>query len=307
MTSRRAGSVPRRANLAIAASLLAANALALFVVPAWLLPRGAAWALLIVPAVLTSNTLWSLVHEAIHGMLLPDAGASRALGRLLAVVFGGAFDPFRVVHLMHHKHNRTPLERVEVIDPAKPKGRTYTTYYSNLLGGTFVTQLLGLLLLLVVPPALTARIVARSDARTYEGKALRAMTTPAVLRAIRVDAAGVALLYGTAFALYGSHWGYLAAALAVRALLVSLVNYVYHYDTPLDDALYARNLHLPRALSALFLHFNLHGVHHRHPAAPWTMLPGLFAGAWRGAYDGSLGAATVAQLRGPLAPEAVRS
>src|SRR2546426_1058895 len=104
-TKRRALAVPARLNGVLACALHACNALGLFALPALLLPRHRAWGLLLVPLAVTSNALWSLVHEAIHGLLLPGARGNRALGRLLAVVFGGALDVFRVVHLMHHKFN----------------------------------------------------------------------------------------------------------------------------------------------------------------------------------------------------------
>ena len=66
------------------------------------------------------------------------------------------------------------------------------------------------------------------------------------------------------------------AALAARAFLISFLDNVYHYETPIGDTFYARNLALPAAFSAGLLHFNLHGVHHRNPSIPWAGLPEAF-------------------------------
>jgi fatty acid desaturase len=200
---------------------------------------------------------------------------------------------------MHHKFNRTELERVEVIAAGQSKWRARVSYFANLFGGTYVLQMLGLLLLLILPKALARAHVERTDAQTYAGKALRAMVSPPTLRAVRQDTLAVLALFGAALALYGRDWPLLFAALAARAFLVSIVNYVYHYDTPLDDVLYARNLRLPPLLSSLMLHFNLHGIHHRHPSLPWTALPDAFARESRGEYDASFVSATMTQLRGP--------
>ncbi|WKU43319.1 fatty acid desaturase [Streptomyces sp. VNUA116] len=90
-----------------------------------------------------------------------------------------------------------------------------------------------------------------------------------------------------------------AAALAGRALVVSLQDNAYHYATPLDAPLQAMNLRLPRPLEAFALGFNLHGVHHRHPGLPWSALRARFAREG-GRYDLGWTPAVARQLRGPV-------
>jgi fatty acid desaturase len=301
--SRRA--IPVRANAALAAGLLALNALQFVVLPLVLLPRSRAWALLLLAILPTSHTLLSLTHEAVHGIFHPSPRLNRAAGRALAIAFGASFDVYRIVHLMHHKHNRTPLERVELYGY---RGRTgllaRVAFYYDLLGGNYYSQLLGLAIIPFLPGAWVRAYRARLDPHGYTAQALRSMSAPRNLRAIRQDTLLLALLLGGAFALYGHDWPLLAAALAGRALFTSLFNYLYHYGSPLDDVLHGYNLRLPTPLSALLLHFNLHGVHHRNPALPWTELPRAFRRA-DGAYDEGFATAALRQLRGPLPLEAV--
>jgi fatty acid desaturase len=298
--------IPIALNAWLATSLLAINLLQYVVLPVTLLPRSRWWALLLIAIVPTSHTLLSLAHEAVHGVFHPSPRCNRALGRVLAIAFGASFDVYRIVHVMHHRYNRTPLERVELHGW---RGRTGVSariaYYYYLLGGNYYSQLIGLAILPFVPRSILQRRIARLDASTYTAKALDAMSAPKTLSAIRQDAIALAIMFTGAFALYGRAWFLLATALAARALFTSLFNYLYHYGSPLDDVLHGYNLRLPRALSRVLLNFNFHGVHHRNPSLPWTELPRAFARA-RLAFDAPFAVAALRQLRGPLDIDSIR-
>ena len=135
-----AAAIPVRLNLAICAGLVAVNLLMLVVVPLWLLPRSAAWGLLLLLPVLTTPTLWSMIHEAVHGSLHPDKGWNERLGRLLAGLFGSPFQILRLGHLMHHRFNRSPLNRVEVSPAPRPRLRDRAAYFGRLFGGLYLGE-----------------------------------------------------------------------------------------------------------------------------------------------------------------------
>lgn len=101
------------------------------------------------------------------------------------------------------------------------------------------------------------------------------------------------------FVAYGGFWWMLLAALAARALVVSVADNAYHYGTALDAPLEAMNLRLPRALEVLVLAFNLHGVHHRYPGLAWHSLRPAFE-ADRTRFDLGWFTALGRQLRGPI-------
>ena len=291
-------------------SLIAAFALlhgvALLIVPFALLPRSAWWALCLAPVALLSNTLWSLVHEAIHGHLLTDRRANERAGRLLAILHGASFRPLRAGHLAHHRYSRTMRERSEVYDPAaESRSAAAWAYYPRILGGLYVVEILGTVSSLL-PRRLLAGLARRLDREdSVAGIVMDSVLQPDALAAVRLDAIAMCALYGTSSWLYGASAWMLAAAIAVRGLLVSIADNAYHYGTALDRPREARNLAGPRWLHALLLDFTLHGAHHIHPTVPWFALRRRFehAGA---RYDGRWFRAVLAQLAGPIPLPALR-
>jgi fatty acid desaturase len=95
-------------------------------------------------------------------------------------------------------------------------------------------------------------------------------------------------------------WWLLALALLGRGFLISFLDNIYHYETPVSDVFYAKNLRLARPLAKLLLNFNLHGIHHVNPAIPWVHLPRAFA-IQAGQFQGGYFAAALRQLHGPIA------
>ncbi|MFF7019603.1 fatty acid desaturase [Streptomyces klenkii] len=272
----------------------------LVALPLWLLPADPAWGWVLVPLALTATPLWSLVHEGIHGTLLADRPWNDRCGRALAVLHGAPFVVLKTGHLLHHRYNRTPRERTEVYDARTTTwAKAAPGYYVRLLGGLYLMECTSVLLALL--PATVLRRLARTAEApdTVAGPLLDRLARPQALRQLRTDAAAVAALYAAAFAAYGEHAWMLCAALAGRALVVSLPDNAYHYATPLDAPLQAMNLRLPRPLEAFALGFNLHGVHHRHPGLPWSALRARFAREG-GRYDLGWVPAVSRQLRGPV-------
>ncbi|HSO06488.1 MAG TPA: fatty acid desaturase, partial [Pelomicrobium sp.] len=189
-------------------------------------------------------------------------------------------------------------------DPAAtPRVRATLRYYLRLLGGLYVFLALTCVLFLLPRRgigALGGRLAADDP---LAGPITRTLTRPQELAAIRVDAVLALTLYGGAFWLYGAHAHWLALALALRALWVSLNDNAYHYGTPAGDDRHGLNLRASTPARWLLLNFNLHGVHHLDPGCPWTGLRRRFE-AGGSSYDGTLIAAFAAQLRGPVPAQA---
>jgi fatty acid desaturase len=296
---------PWRLNLALAALLAAMNLVQFIALPLWLLPASPLWGLVLVPVVLSATPLWSLLHEAIHGILHPAAAVNDGVGRGLAVLFGAPFRVLRLGHLMHHRFNRTDLDRTEVYDGASAhRLKTQAAYFARLLGGLYLAELASSAAALLPRPLVT-RVVAvafgreGSDGRSMRRAAERQLLAPGAIRELRIDGLGVLALLGLAFWLYGGAWWMLALALLGRAVLISFHDNAYHYGTPLDDVLYSYNLRLPGPLAALMLNFNYHAVHHRHPALPWSALSQTFRDS-EGTFEGNLISVGLRQLRGPV-------
>lgn len=230
-----------------------------------------AWALL--PALFT-NTFWSLIHEAIHGHLFASTKTSMLGGRALGILYGVPFYILQRGHLLHHAFSRTQRERTEVYD-IRRHGRVSISlrYYGQILGGLYIAEVVtGLLLMLM--PASGIRWLARKleSPDSVLGPLLDTQSQPAKALSNRLDAFIILLLFIAAFWLYGEAWPWLAAALMLRALLISFFDNSYHYATPLDAPQNALNLDAPRWLGLALLNFNRHGTHHLHPALGWRAL-----------------------------------
>ncbi|MFC0506512.1 fatty acid desaturase [Micromonospora costi] len=308
--SSRASAAARGSDHTVTSVVLVATALGvlclqLVVLPLWLLPSNPTWGWLLAPLALLTTPYWSLLHDAIHGTLLARRTWNDRCGRALAVGYGAPFALLKTGHLLHHRYSRTRRERTEVYDPATTRWAAVAPgYYLRLVGGLYLAEVATVLL--AAAPARAWRHLARrlDSPDTVTGLLLDGVRRRH-LRQFRVDGLAVVLVHGAAGVAYGRHVWMLGAALAARAVLISVADNAYHYGTRLEASLEAMNLRLPRALETFVLAFNLHGVHHRHPGLPWHELRRAFtADADRfhlGWFD-----AVGRQVRGPIpatAPE----
>lgn len=301
--------IPVELNLGLGVALVAANLLMIVVVPLWLLPLSPLWGVALVLPVLATPTLWSLIHEAIHGALHPDRRWNDRLGRVLAGLFGSPFQALRLGHLMHHRFNRSVLNLVEVARGA-PSFWERTLYYARLFGGLYLGEV-AVAALAILPDRFWRPIIVLAfgdeapDGRSMLGAARKQLLEEPGRGQMRLDGLLITAGLCGSFALYGLNWWMLAMALLSRAFLVSFLDNAYHYATPLDDPMAGRDLTLPRPLQAAMLNFNLHATHHRTPATPWSGLPEAQR-RLGGRFDGGLVNAALRQLAGPIPETALR-
>lgn len=303
----RASAIPAARNLVLAALFLAIDAWLWLVLPA-LLGRSAWLGWTLVPAVLATTSYWALLHEGIHALLHPDRRVNDGVSRLLAIGFPAPFAVLRFGHLKHHRFNRTAIDRSEVYDPERcSRLRAGLHYYPQLLIGLYLQEVMALLLVWLPRGAILAlagRIRSAPGLPPLAPSVERQLLGRETLRGMRRDSAMALALIATSAWLYGPRIWMLLLALGGRGLLISLADNAYHYGTPLHrlaaDVRNARDLALPGWASTLILHFNLHAVHHRHPALPWSRLPAAATPDALRAAPPYL-AAMLAQLRGPIA------
>lgn len=289
-----------RLGLALVLSFAALQVLQLLLLPAWLLPLDPAWGWLLLAPVLLTNGWWALIHEAIHGALFPGQDANRLAGRLHGILFGAGYDLLRWGHLLHHAFSRTPRDRSEVYETGRDNPAWFAfIYYARLLGGLYLFEVLWSLLMLAPRRWLLGLTSSLAGPGNPIGPLADKVLAPDVLASLRMDVLAILAVYAIAFHLYGPHAWMLLLALCARALLISLMDNVFHYGTPLMDRRHALDLTLPSWASALILNFNLHGTHHCHPALAWWDLPAYSRATGR-SMQGQLIPALVGQLRGPI-------
>jgi fatty acid desaturase len=296
-----ANAITGKLNLSLAVVYLTLNFYQFFLLPAWLLPIDARWAWTLLPLAFLNNPLWSLLHEAIHDLFHPLARINALFGRMLSVMFGAPFCILRLSHLLHHKLNRTPMEATEIYQRGTVSMTSAAAgYYFQILGGLYLVEILSPVLFFLPRRLIDAFRGRFIKPQSVSGILMQNWSRDAALREIRLDGMVIVGWLALSFYLYGSHWPLLAMVLAARGLLISFLDNVYHYDTPLSEIFFAKNLWLPHPAAKLLLNFNLHGIHHGNPAVPWNALPLLFR---RGGevYHGNYFAAAARQLCGPVA------
>ncbi len=291
-------------NGALAILLVAAGAFVLFVLPVGPMASSRHWAWLLLPAALLTCSHWALMHEAIHGLLHPHPRLNRLAGRALAIAGGSSFRLLRFGHLMHHRFNRHVMDRPDCFDPKEiSPTAARSRYFLELFGGVYLIEV-------VVPQLflLPRRICLQILERIYRHRdpavqqihevARRTLTGRRQMRELRQDAAATAGLFAAAGLAWGPDWPLLLAFLIGRGAIVSFLDNVYHYRTPLDSRDFAFNLRLPMPLRLAILNMNLHRVHHRAPHLPWWQLPERHRATGDG-YDAAFLPAALRQLRGP--------
>ncbi len=290
-----------KANFALAASLWAVALFVYYVLPLTLLPLSPWFALLLIPAVLTTTTNWSLIHEAIHSHFHGDPDVNDAFGRISGILFGAPYETLKFGHLLHHSINGTPADRPEYFDSSRASRFVAAlVFYPRLMLGLYAAEVLGAFVCLL-PRAVLVQVTRLFPSEGGDVRAARYLLEPARLWAIRMDSVLALTAMGLAFWCYGASWPLLALAIAARGMLISFADNGYHYRAPLGQGVRsAYNLDFP--FGAAILNFNLHQTHHRHPNLPWRALPQAFASD-RESYDGPYFRTMVKQFNGPVAAD----
>ena len=297
-------SIPGAINYALAALQVTVNALQFFLLPLYLLPISLWWALILLPLAALNNPFWALIHEAIHDLFHPSSRINATAGRLLAVFFGAPFRLLQITHLLHHKFNRLPQEQgTEVYDPRNvSRFKASIGYYFRLLGGLYLLEVLSPLIFFL--PQRVLRICERrmlaDPTNQHGGSVVKYLLHDEKIQQMRIDSLVIMIVFGLSFFCYGEHWKILLGILLARGFLISFLDNVYHYNTPMFDVSFAQNLDLSRFLSRLLLNHNFHGIHHKNPNISWIRLPGLFI-EHAARFEGNYFTAAVVQLCGPVA------
>lgn len=272
-----------------------------FLLPLWLLPQSLHWAWTLLLLAPFHNTLWALIHEAIHKILVPNAYWNDVLGRLMGISLGAAFHVLHFGHLMHHRYNRDWDS--EVYHPQSSWYGKAPGYFGALFGGLYYLEFGVSLLVLCLPKGRLLRAIHQfSEERQLEG--LKPLAEQYFFkrnrrRMIQWDTIGVFLFFGSSAYCFGHYWPIFLATLLLRGFMISFVDNVYHYGTALDNSEPAWELALPMWLRVFILNGNFHNTHHQYPTVPWVALPRCHAEKDI-PFNKGYGSALWDQFRGPI-------
>ena len=265
--------IPGVLNLALAVTAAAA-ALGLLVFAS----RTPSWGWRIVAAVVFSyvnNTIFSLLHEAVHGHFHPSRRINEAAGRVLAAFFPTGLGFQRVCHLGHHRRNRSDMEVFDYILPGESRLVKTLQWYGVLTGIYWLTPPFGCLLYLLWPGSF------RLPERLRTTRFFRQTSTAAMLsgfenapeRTIRLEILlSFALQAAFIWLLDLTPAGWLTCY-AAFALNWSSLQYADHAFTERHVHDGAWNLRVNRLVQYLFLNYHHHKAHHQNPHVPWLHLP----------------------------------
>ena len=261
--------IPARLTLAVVALQLAGLA-ACFLAAA----RAQAWwhlALLAAAFGVLMNSVYSIIHEAEHAMLLPGRRVNDGLGAFMALFFPAPFHLIRQGHLGHHLRNRSDDEAFDLYFEGDNPLWKYASLYGILTGLYWVIVVLSNVVVLVCPWVLQKKYWEFDRSSSAFMEALN----PRYSRFIQFEALAAVALHTVIVWGFGIPLLHYAVMYFGFGFTWSAMQYVHHYGTERDVTKGARNLWVWRPLDLLWLNHNWHQAHHRHPTVPWTYLPDI--------------------------------
>lgn len=287
--------IPGALNLVLLAGAGGLGAAAL-----WTASHSPWWGVVLAALVFSyaNNTVFALLHEAVHGVFHPDKRLNRWGGRLAAAFFPTGYLVQRAFHLTHHRNNRSRLEQFDYLHPGDIVWLKRAQWYAILTGCYWAITVLGVAAFALVPRALRLGLLrdrgSKVAVQTSSSPYLQALDElPPV--AARLELLGSALFQVALWWLLDlTPLGWLACY-AAFGLNWSSLQYADHAFSPLDTVNGAWNLEVNPVIRAIFLNYHCHLAHHQHPNAPWIHLGGLvdperprprFFAVWRSMWRG---------------------
>jgi fatty acid desaturase len=232
---------------------LAAAAVALLT-PSWPI-----WLACQVAIGVSVHALATLMHEGIHGTLFRRRRLDRWAGFVLGVPALFSFTAYKVAHLAHHHHTRTPRDPDDFFNVSSNRLVRSLVFYAWLAAGMFAY-------LLHVPLGALG-LASRRERR-------------AILTEYALMAGGIA----TAF-LAGARLGrpdlllhVWLASLPLAVVFGNVRSWAEHALTrPGHPLTHTRTVTSNRLVSFLMCNLNYHLEHHLFPGVPWYNLPRLHA------------------------------
>lgn len=283
--------IPDALNAGIVAAQLA-GIFACFVTAALTTSTGALVAIAVGFALLMVS-VYSVIHEAEHGILFSNPRLNASAGVLMAAFFPGPFHLLRQGHIGHHLRNRSDDEAFDLWFEGESPAWKWIQWIGILTGAFYVMVVLGNVVVLFLPFLLNRKWFAFDRPSAAFMDALN----PKYARLVALEAAGVIALHVAIVWLLGVPvWRYVALYGAFGCLW-SALQYVHHYGTERHVSRGARNLWIGWPIDKLWLDHNWHRTHHEHPTVSWVhlreigeasggeprkFLPWVYLTMWRG-------------------------
>ena len=270
--SERTEPIPGALNLALATAAPAA-ALGLLAFAS----HTSSWGWRIAAAVAFSyvnNTIFSLLHEAVHGHLHPHPRVNEAAGRFLAAFFPTGLGFQRICHLGHHRRNRSDVELFDYFLPDDNRPLKAVQWYGILTGVYWLLPPLACLVYLLCPWVFRLPVFNGGSqiARQTSADAMLSGFESAPVGKVRLEILFSILVQAAIFWALDLHLAGWLTCYAAFAVNWSSLQYADHAWSGRDVHDGAWNLRVNRLVQYVFLNYHHHKAHHQHPGVPWLHL-----------------------------------
>ena len=214
--------------------------------------------------------VYTLIHEAEHGILHSSQVVNNVLGRWLSCLFIAPFSFIKHCHLRHHKKNRTDIEMWDLYYEHQNKWKRYGNLYFVMIGFGYFGIVLSVLLFSIAPQLVYSKLF---TSHTETAGFLKGSDSKNKIMVFRWESIVVILFHVGCFYIFNFNLRGWLSCYSIHAFIWSSQNYVTHAFSPRDIINGAHNLKVPAWLKIVYLNFNLHLAHHQNPKIPWIHLP----------------------------------
>lgn len=223
-----------------------------------------------------NNTLFSLLHEAVHSLFSSNTHRNTIFGRICAVFFLTSFTLQRAAHLGHHRRNRTDQDLYDYYLPGQSKTlRNFQLYAGNLFGLYWFCIPLSNLIYILTPWIYTSRWFLEGPARRLGFEHYVKDIVQQGVWKIWWECLSALIYQITIWIVLDLSWQGWLLCYWFFALHWSALQYVDHAWSPRDINNGAWDLKVTRPARLAALNYHCHRAHHQYPMAPWIHLPEL--------------------------------
>ncbi len=223
-----------------------------------------------------NNTIFSLLHEAVHSVFHKNGTVNVWGGRILAAFFPTGFHFQRIAHLGHHRRNRTDAELFDYYKPGDNLLVKYIQWYGILTGLYWLLPPLASLLILITPTPLLKWAITRSEesqlAHQTSAEGMLSGYRDAPFAKIRLEILfSILVQLGLIYFLDLSFIGWMGcyAAFGFNWSSLQYADHAFSNRHVYDGAW---NLKVNKLVQYIFLNYHHHRAHHQHPTVSWLYL-----------------------------------
>jgi len=224
---------------------------------------------------LVGNTIFSLLHESVHGCFSWNKKINYIFGVISGSFFPTSFTIQKHCHLGHHRRNRTDVEMFEMYYPTDNIMMKKLQLYTIVTGCYWTSPIIGCSAFLFFPNLLKINLLRSKDPD------IQHMSADAMISDLershpiisRLEIIYTILFQASLF--YFLNLSFLSWLLCYWSFAIAWggLQYADHAWTKRDVKTGAWNLKVNPLFRFFYLNYHDHKVHHMYPYLPWNYLP----------------------------------